>query len=148
MDAKFKAILDSLPDKPPRSRLEPYSELIEELRRRGRTYRDISDILAEKCGVQVTASGIHDFLRSRSMTKGKSAKRNASGRVKSRTSSTVRGAVEADLAAKASAEDEAQAIVAVLKARKPGVKPDPERFQFDPSEPLRIKKAGKQSSAR
>jgi hypothetical protein len=42
MDAKTSAILDSLTDKPPRSRLEPHHELIQELRRRGRTYRDIA----------------------------------------------------------------------------------------------------------
>jgi hypothetical protein len=52
MDAKFREILDALPNKPPRSRLEPYRELIEELRRRGRTYVDIAGILAEKCQVQ------------------------------------------------------------------------------------------------
>jgi len=37
MDGKFQDILDSLHEKPPRSRLEPYRELIEELRRRERT---------------------------------------------------------------------------------------------------------------
>ncbi len=66
IDAKTRAILDSLTDKPPRSRLEPHRELIQELRRRGRTYRDIANILAEKCQVEVTASGVHDFLRRRS----------------------------------------------------------------------------------
>src|SRR6516162_4929908 len=46
MDRKFEDILDTLPEKPPRSRLEPYRELIGELRKRGRTYRDIAGILA------------------------------------------------------------------------------------------------------
>jgi hypothetical protein len=63
MKANLKKILDTLPKKPPRSRLEPYRELIEELRRRGRSYRDIAVILAEKCRVQVTGSGVHDYLR-------------------------------------------------------------------------------------
>jgi hypothetical protein len=36
MDANLKKILDELPGKPPRSRLEPYREFIEELRSRGR----------------------------------------------------------------------------------------------------------------
>jgi hypothetical protein len=49
MDANLKRLLDELPDKPPRSRLEPYREFTEELRSRGRTYRDIAEILAEKC---------------------------------------------------------------------------------------------------
>ena len=62
MDAKFKEILDGLPSKRPRSRLEPYGELISELRRRGRTYRDIAHILGEKCQVQVTASVLVGFM--------------------------------------------------------------------------------------
>ena len=28
----------------------------------GFTYRDIAEILAEKCAVQVTGSGVHDYL--------------------------------------------------------------------------------------
>jgi hypothetical protein len=38
VDAKFEAILNSLPAKEPRSRLEPYSELITEMRKRGHSY--------------------------------------------------------------------------------------------------------------
>jgi hypothetical protein len=69
MDANLEDILDELPDKPPRSRLETYREFIEELRSKGRTYRNIAEILAEKCGVQVTGSGVHYFVRSRSRAK-------------------------------------------------------------------------------
>jgi len=39
MDDKVSEILDGLPPKPPRSRLDPHVKLIEEMRRRGRTYR-------------------------------------------------------------------------------------------------------------
>ena len=72
MDDKLQVILDSLPEKPPRSRLEPYCELIDELRRRGRTYREIARILVEKCQLQVSRSTVHDFVRGRSRTKPKS----------------------------------------------------------------------------
>ncbi len=75
MDDKFQDILDSLPEKPPRSRLEPYTELIGELRRRGRTYREIRHILAEKCATQVSVSTLHGFLRVQSRVKKKPAKR-------------------------------------------------------------------------
>ena len=37
MDDRFQDILDGMPEKPPRSSLEPYRELIKELRRRGRS---------------------------------------------------------------------------------------------------------------
>ena len=66
MDERFQAILDSLPPKPPRSRLEPYWELIREMRRRGRTYREIAQVLSDKCQVVVATSTIHDFVQVRS----------------------------------------------------------------------------------
>ncbi len=65
MDHELSAILDELPDKRPRSRLEPYRELIIELRSRKLTFQEIAELLAQKCGVRVTGSGIHDFLRRR-----------------------------------------------------------------------------------
>jgi hypothetical protein len=67
MDANLKKILDELPCKPPCSRLEPYREFIEELRGRGRTYREIAEILADKCAVEVTGSGVHDYLMDKSV---------------------------------------------------------------------------------
>src|SRR5579863_2610844 len=65
MNDQLKTIIEALPDKPPRSRLEPYKEFIEELRGRGRTYKDIAGILAEKFSICVTAAGVHDFVRRR-----------------------------------------------------------------------------------
>ena len=81
MDDRLKDILDTLPAKSPRSRLEPYREFIQELRRRGRTYRDIASLLLEKCQVQVSASGVHDFVRTRSRTKQKSPTRIPKGTI-------------------------------------------------------------------
>ena len=45
MDANLQEILDNLDEKAPRSRLGPYRDLILELRRRNRTYREILQIL-------------------------------------------------------------------------------------------------------
>ncbi len=70
MDEKFQSILEALPKKSPRSRLEPYQDLINELRRRGRTYRDIERILVEQCHIQTSRSAINDFVRVRSRRKG------------------------------------------------------------------------------
>jgi hypothetical protein len=138
MDTKFKEILDGLPFKRPRSRLEPYRELISELRRRSRTYRDIAHILGEKCQVQVTASGVHDFVRTRSRVKGKSTKRLVIGSMK-----TVPTAPIVPSARKSSADDEVQRRIEALKARKPKTEAVPGGFQFDPTQPLRLKKPGK-----
>src|SRR2546422_5796425 len=65
MDDRFQDIPDGIPEKPPRSSLEPYRELINELRRRGRTYREIAHMLAEKCQLRAVASTINRFLRKR-----------------------------------------------------------------------------------
>ena len=62
----FKAILDSYPPKPSRSRLEPYAELILGLHRRGRTYREIARILSERCDIHAPRSTVNDFIRARS----------------------------------------------------------------------------------
>ena len=71
MDAKFEAILNSLPAIEPRSRLEPYSELITEMRKRGRTYREITQVLKKSCGLKVGASTVNDFVLARSKSRTK-----------------------------------------------------------------------------
>ena len=145
MDPKFKEIIDGLPDKPPRSRLQPYFELIEELRRRGRTYRDIAQVLAKKCELQVTASGVHDFVRTRSQTirrpGGRSNSRKGEQRVLSsapRITTAVRDPVLAP-----APEDEVARKIATLKDRELDAKRISERFHFDVNEPLRLMKAEK-----
>jgi hypothetical protein len=55
----------SLPPKPPRSKLELHRELIRELRRRGRTYREVSRLFAERLGLQVAPSTLHSFIKVR-----------------------------------------------------------------------------------
>jgi hypothetical protein len=45
MDPTLLSLLDSIPQKPPRSKLETHRELIRQLRRKGCTYRDIVRIL-------------------------------------------------------------------------------------------------------
>lgn len=59
----LQAILDRLPPKPPRSKLEPYTELIHELRQRGRSYRDIAGILTACCGVNAGTHTVYNFVR-------------------------------------------------------------------------------------
>src|SRR4051794_2152762 len=64
-DTILKAILDTLPLKQPRSRLEPYAALIAELRGRDWSYRSIAKVLEEKCGLKTAPSTIYDFVRTR-----------------------------------------------------------------------------------
>jgi hypothetical protein len=59
MDKQLEDILNSLPPRAPRSRLEPYADLIDEMRRRSWTFRDIARVLGEKCNVEVSPSNVH-----------------------------------------------------------------------------------------
>ncbi len=127
MDANLQKVLDELPEKPPRSRLEPYREFIEQLRSRGRTYRDIADILAEKCAVKVTGSGVHDFVRTRSRTKTRQAE---NGPTKPNQHP-----------APASSREEIQRKIAMLKARKTSDEPGVRAFDYDPEQPLTLQRS-------
>jgi hypothetical protein len=57
--------LASLPPKPPRSKLEPHRELIRELRRKGRTYREVAQLFEERVGFHVAPSTLHSFVKVR-----------------------------------------------------------------------------------
>ena len=56
-DDQLRDIIAALPEKLSRSRLEPYRKLIAELRRLGRTYREIALLLGEKCQLRVRRCG-------------------------------------------------------------------------------------------
>ena len=65
MDPTLLSLLDSIPQKSPRSKLEIHRELIRQLRRKGCTYRDIVRILHERVGLDVAVSTIHSFVKVR-----------------------------------------------------------------------------------
>ena len=65
MDPTILSLLDSIPQKSPRSKLETHRELIRQLRRKGCTYRDIVRILHERVGLDVAVSTIHSFIKVR-----------------------------------------------------------------------------------
>ena len=65
MDPTLLSLLDTIPQKPPRSKLETHRELIRQLRRKGCTYRDIVRILHERVGLDVAVSTIHSFIKVR-----------------------------------------------------------------------------------
>jgi IS30 family transposase len=67
MDKQLEDILNSLPPRAPRSRLEPYADLIDEMRRRSWTFRDIARVLGEKCNAEVSPSNVHHFVKLRTL---------------------------------------------------------------------------------
>jgi IS30 family transposase len=133
---KLQDILDTLPEKPPRSRLESYRELIDELRQRGWTYREIVGILADKCQLSVSISTLHDFVRLRSLGKRTSAKRAATDEGKT-TSIEPKGGVVSS-GQRAADDEEVRRRIAAFKDRKAATTPSRDDFHFDASQPLRL----------
>lgn len=66
MDERLQRIFDSLPEDAPRSRLEPYRELILRWRGQGRSYRRIRQLLNDECHVKVADMTLHEFVQRRS----------------------------------------------------------------------------------
>jgi hypothetical protein len=139
MNQDFQDILDSLPKKPARSRLEPYRALIEELRRRGRTYQEIVQILEEKCQLHTAISTVNDFMRRSSRTKQNPSK-NTKPAVEDLTGvppATTAAGRWPNLAKQQTPEEVRQRIAA-LKQRPVPTEAVPKLFHYDPDEPLRL----------
>ena len=140
MDGRFQDILSKVTRKSGRSRLEPYGELIDELRSRGLTYRDISDILTDELQIHVPRSTVNDFVRERARRR-----KNASRRI-SRNVAMPPPIIPkpATLHARQGPnDDEVRQRIAAMKARKPVATPSDNGFYFDPTEPLRLIDPGK-----
>jgi hypothetical protein len=62
----LQQIFDSVPEDEPRSRLEPYRELILQWRRQGRSYRGIQKLLSDKCQITIAYEPLRRFVKRRS----------------------------------------------------------------------------------
>jgi len=143
MEGKFQDILSSVAEKPGRSRLEPYAELIDELHRRKLTCREIAALLAEKCHFQASKSAVNNFVRARTRRK-----RNTTARIATDAPAvaTVAPKVPSVSFSQNPSDDQVRQRIAALKARKPAPPPSPEDFYFDPTHPLRLITPGKPAS--
>jgi hypothetical protein len=141
-DEQFKAIVDSLPEKRPRSRLEPYAQLIDQLRKLGRTYREIERILSAKCGIHAPRCTINDFVRRRNCRKTK-FKESPPLSVENVNLSTTASAGEKEFS---HAKKELPEIndtyrrIEALKQSKPSAAKTADLFHYDPNEPLHLPK--------
>jgi hypothetical protein len=143
MEGRFGDILSSVTAKPGRSRLEPYGELVDELRCRGLTCRDIATVLAQKCQFQTSKSAVNNFLRSRARRR-----RNAARRI-SRLVAMPPPVVPKPAtlhSGQGPSDDEVRQRIAALKARKPATSSPDNGFYFAPTEPLRLINPGKITS--
>lgn len=142
MDSRLKAILKNLPAKKPRSRLEPYRELIREMRRRSRSYREIIQVLHKQCGVKVSVSTLHDFVRLRSRSKPIPSAHSGAKQITNQSKTSVGhskniGLTISTLRGRKEYEDHAKTNKALQETR---IKAPTKRtlFHYDPNEPLRL----------
>jgi hypothetical protein len=125
MDPTLLSLLDSIPQKPPRSKLETHRELIRQLRRKGCTYRDIVRILHERVGLDVAVSTIHSFIKVRA--KHRKQVQYELSPLASETSASTR-----------MNPDDVASRIASLKAKPVEHKAKPKHFHFEESEPLKL----------
>ncbi len=137
MDERICKILGCLPGQPARSSLEPWRGLIEELRRRGRTYRDVTKILFEHCQVRVAPSTIFRFVRARSKAarKGRSETKQltAPRQIKARAVPNSPEAIRDDFKL-----EEIQRRILALKSKPAPKEQKLKIFYYNPDEPLRL----------
>lgn len=119
MEPAPQTILESLPEKQHRSKLEPHRELIRELRRKGRTYRDLARIFHERLGLHVAPSTLHSF-------------------VKVRAKHRKRTQFELPPLESATTELPVPDRLAALKAKPPAREAKRTRFDFRENEPLTL----------
>jgi hypothetical protein len=143
-DDKIREIIESLPEKRSRSRLVPYRELIAELRRLRRTYREIAQVLGEKCQVQVSAAAVHDFVRRHLRRKRKPIRRRVPGGLAlSRRGAAATNERPLNLPRKrvttsSVSDEEVRRRIEELKRRPVPGEETPPLFHYDPSEPLHL----------
>jgi hypothetical protein len=143
VDAKLEAILNNLPAKEPRSRLDAYSELIAEMRKRGRTYREIAHVLKKACGLKVGASTVNDFVLARSKSKAKRSLSASRTKATKKNTEGLRGTYK-ETEARESTGRPQKALEGIARTIKE-LKDRPRKtstkkllFEYNPDEPLRL----------
>jgi hypothetical protein len=134
MDERLRALIDQIPEKPPRSKLEPHLEVIRELRRKARTYQEIAQFFAEHLNVTVAASTIHAFVQVRARRR----QRKPPIELPSATEPRMVTAAAENAEARAGVEGDVAERIEALKRRRPPEKPEKPEFKYDENEPLRI----------
>jgi hypothetical protein len=145
MNDRFQSILSSLPEKPARSRLAPYHELIEELRRRGCTYREIERILVDQCQIEISRSAINNFVRSQSGKKARPSNRQPIAPIDKEPAGKAGIAnpnpKTDDASQNSQPKNEVFQRIAALKKRPATASSSSKLFEYDPNEPLQIERA-------
>ena len=125
MDAYLRDLVAAVPASPPRSKLEPYYEVIRELRRKRCTYRQVAQFFTERLRIQVAPSTIHAFVAVRAKRGCKSAYELPPSEISETAAPIAETSQDPD-------------PIAVLKQRRLASTPEPPRFEYAEDKPLEL----------
>jgi IS30 family transposase len=132
MNDALRAALDAIPERPPRSKLEPHAAVIRELRKKRRTYQEIAAFFREHLHISVAPSTIHEFVKVRA--------RQARLKKTEETALPENAEKQPDSRSGESTIPVADDLRERIRAAKQRPMPAPEKpvFSFDPEEHLRL----------
>lgn len=134
MEHTLQAILDSLPPRRRRSKLEPYAPLIRALRARGRSYREIVTILRERCGLRVAVHTVYHFVRAEKPGVRRASRPQPSGLVPRPSKAGA-----SSLPLPSDAPEDVWTRIAAVKQRAPASQAgEPKAFAYDENTPLQL----------
>jgi hypothetical protein len=134
MDPVISKLLDEIPEKPPRSKLEVHADVIATLRQKRRTYCEIAEFFREHLAITVSPSTIHDFVRVRR----RRGKRNVASDNQPKTSAP-KDVASPPVKGTSPNNDDMHRKIAAMKRRTP-VEPPRLIFDYDPNEPLKLRR--------
>ncbi len=133
LDPRINKLLEEIPEKPPRSKLEPHADVISALRRKRLTYREIAQFFQDHLAITVAPSTIHDFVRVR-------RRRGKQNDVSTGEQSATRpNRVSASKLKNIRADVDVQKRISALKQRTPTDAPQPV-FTYEEDEPLKLRR--------
>ena len=137
MDKKVRELLDRMPERAPRSKLEPHADVIRELRKKRRTYLEIAAFFRTHLELPVAPSTLHDFVKTRArQARSRAALSPELPAVESSKWKAESPAAEPEITPSG---NEVLDRIRALKARPLSTEKEPARFEFDPQEPLTLK---------
>jgi len=146
MDERLQKLLAEMPERPPRSKLEPHAEVIRELRKKRWTYQEIAAFFREHLQLSVAPSTIHEFVKTRArQARHRNAERielpppqiPVAGRVPPVPSSHSQPE-------KGVSREAVRDHIRAVKNRPTAPASAPKQFAFDPEEPLILDPPGKE----
>jgi hypothetical protein len=146
MNEEVRTLLAQMPERASRSKLEPHVEVIQELRRKRHTYREIALFLREHFQIAVTHTTVFDFVKMRARRPGDEAETRPEFNAQEATlQSEFQSTPEPPTSARFPSND---AVLERIRAVRDEPIPEPPKrlFVYNPDEPLELQTKTKEKS--